>query len=263
MKKLMLAAAVSLMAAGQSYAGSSEQHIVFVHGAHFTAASWQPVQEQLNGKHSTLAVDLPGRNDSIAAKKVDLALSAGYLCKSIGALSGSKILVGHSQGGAVVNAALNICPDEEISSVVYVTAVAPLDKAKVFGLLSKQDDENYFKGINYNESAKMLEIKSADEFAAVFAQDANQAQRDVMAKDAVDEPATIGSEKMSLNQERFAGIDKYYVFANQDKLISLSSQQKIAESIGVKDSFGVDSGHLPMLTQPARLAAILDEIAKR
>jgi len=76
-------------------------------------------------------------------------------------------------------------------------------------------------------------------------------------KYSVAESAPVGGSKVTLNEKRFQEIDKYYVFAKNDRIISLASQQSIAQSINLKSSFQLNSGHLPMLTHSQALADVL------
>ncbi|GAA3921380.1 alpha/beta hydrolase [Litoribacillus peritrichatus] len=235
--------------------------LVFVHGAHFTASSWQQVQTELKDTYPSVAVNLPGRNDKIIPNQVSMELSAGSLCQSLGQISGDKVLVAHSQGGAIVNAALNICPKENIEKIVYVTSVAPLDGEDVFAKLSKADEEHYFQGIRFNEQMELLEISDSEKFANNFAQDASGEQRKWLINSAVAEPAPVGGSKIKLNQQRFDDIEKHYVFAKRDQIISIESQNKIADSLKLKSTFTINSGHLPMLTQSKELANILVQVS--
>ncbi len=231
--------------------------LVLVHGAHFSGNAWAEVQHVLNKQFKNVAVNLPGREDKITPHKVTMALSAGSLCQSLGRIQGNKIIIAHSQGGAIVNESLNVCPSEPITKIIYVTAVSPLNNSEVFSKLSKKDETNYFKGVHFNEPLELLEIGNKKKFANNFAQDATPSQRDWLNEWAVPEPAPVGGSKIKLNKRRFDAIDKYYVFTEQDKIISMESQQNIADSLNLKGTYSINSGHLPMLTHSQELGDIL------
>lgn len=237
--------------------------MVLVHGAHFTATAWERVQAQLGDRIDSHAIDLPGRNDHFLPEKVSLELSAASLCSFMSTIPGDKVVVAHSQGGAVVNASLSLCPDENISKLVYVTAVAPLNGEGVFSKLSKADETHYFAGVSFNEKTMRMDISNPDNFASSFAQDANAEQQQWLKQQAVAEPAGIGEGTIDLNRERFEALDKYYVFAKRDQIISLESQQRTAGDLDLAASFEIDSGHLPMLTHSKALADLLVQISER
>ena len=254
-----LGLAVVLSYSTPTLAGTNTS-LIFIHGANFKANSWKKVQHHLANKVHSIAIDLPGRNDHILPAKADLALAAGILCKAMAEVSGKKILVAHSQGGAVANAALATCPGEAVDKIVYVTSVSPLLDTNVFSLLAEADKNSYFTGLTYDKKAKLIKITDADAMAKNFAHDANSQQLDWIKKESVDEPSALGGSKAMFNEKRYQAIDKYYVFAKNDKIISYATQQKIAQGINLKGSYTLSSGHLPMLTQSKALADTLLKI---
>ena len=261
MTKLAGALTLSIGFSGALMAQSSPT-LVFVHGAHFSGNAWAKVQQELNSKVANIAIDLPGRKDNITPNKVSLELSAAALCTSLGKIKGEKIIISHSQGGAVTNASLGLCPAEAISKLIYVTSVAPLEGESAFDSLSDQDGKNYFNGVVYDEASTLLNISNDDKFAETFAPKANKTQLRWLAKHAVSEPSVLAESKLSLDAERYDNLAKYYAFAKQDKIISLSTQEQIASKLSLTQSFEIDSGHLPMLTHADTLAEIIENIVK-
>lgn len=262
--KIAFASIASLLLAGCSAKQVSNENpakptLVFVHGAHLAANSWQKVVTPLGQQgYEPLAVDLPGRNDSVDPKAVTLTSSAKALCESLNAVEGKVVLVAHSQGGAVVNHSLSICPNSNVQSIAYVAAVAPVSGAKPFSLLSKQDDENYFKAVDYDKKSGWLKIKDAGLFASMFTNaKSSEIKREVVSL-AVREPAAIADGKAEFAADKFARIKKLYVYTLEDKVISLASQRKIAASVAPDSEVVMNTGHVPMLTQPQQLSEILD-----
>ncbi|BCL70098.1 hypothetical protein TUMSATVNIG1_20570 [Vibrio nigripulchritudo] len=238
------------------------ENLVFVHGAHFDARSWRPVSSYLSSDVNVLAVNLPGRNTSEDASKIGLSNSAKSLCENIRSLEGNIHFAAHSQGGAVVHSAIGICPSQSIKSITYITSVAPLVGESAFASLNADDEKHYFKGVSYNENNHRMEIRDWTHFNATFAQDASSSQTKQLRKLAIDEPAHIGEEAVKYGKAELDRISKHYVFANQDKIISLESQLKIANSLNVHSVYSLQTGHLPMLTNAKELAMILDGIVE-
>ncbi|MBN7818282.1 alpha/beta fold hydrolase [Bowmanella yangjiangensis] len=225
--------------------------IVLVHGAHFNAAAWQPLQKELE-KHdlASKAVDLPGRGSDPAPASATLESSAAALCQSLTAISGPIALVVHSQGGAIAHQTLSQCPAVSITDIVYVSAVAPIEGAKPFALLSEADEKHYFSGITYQDG--WMRITNPRAFAETFT--AIPAYYPQVINLAVDEPAATGDGQVNLSVSKLEAIRTSYIFAEQDQIISLASQQKIAASIQPDQQFTLASGHLPMLSMPKALA---------
>jgi len=214
---------------------NTNNSIVFIHGAHFSSDSWQLVQTELtNNEITSYAVNLPGRNDLILPNKISLELSAASLCSFLGTIPNKKMIVAHSQGGAIINASLSFCPEETIEKIVYLTAVAPLNNEGVFTKLNKTDELSYFSGVQYNQQKQLMEISDFEKFSNSFAQDATPKEKNWLLTHSKSEPAPIGEGKMTLSQQPFDSLEKYYIFAKNDQIISLESQKKDSEGFKLK-----------------------------
>ncbi len=250
-----MALPVSVYGAGESGSG---QTLVLVHGAHLTGDSWSEVVKALRASgHEVVAVNLPGRGSSTGFDEVTLGSSARSLC-TVAARHGPKLsFVAHSQGGAVVNHLLGLCPEIIVEKIIYLAAVAPLHGEKPFDMLSKADEENYYRGVVYDEASGLMKIQDAEGFLASFAPQSHSEHSvlgKVILEAAVDEPAVIAEGVVSLDAVRFREIEKYYIYTRGDQIVSLASQQRIASKFKLVDSRTMDSGHLPMFTQPAVLS---------
>ncbi|MGH1438726.1 MAG: alpha/beta hydrolase [Cellvibrionaceae bacterium] len=263
MSHIMLKALVLtvLLIAGFANA-SNTNNLVLVHGAHFTEDSWLQVKAHIKPTAKVVTVNLPGRDGVSNAKDITLTKYAESLCQSLSKLNGDIHIAAHSQGGAVANRALGLCSEVNVQSITYITSVAPLQGQTAFELLNKKDEENYMASMRFDESTHRMHIKDQVLFSDYFAQDANAQQKEVLISTALAEPAHIGDEVMMLKPELFAKIKKYYVFANQDKIITLESQIKIAGQLDLQAVYALDTGHSPMLTQAKPLAQILNRVIK-
>ncbi len=242
---------------------NASTHLVLVHGAHFAADSWSQVKAYIKPITKVVAINLPGRDGVSNAKDITLTDYAEALCQSLSTLHGDIHIAAHSQGGAVANRALHLCPEVKVKSITYVTSVAPTQGQTAFELLNQQDSDNYMASMKFDEATHRMKIKDKDMFASYFAQDANAEQKQTLANIALAEPTHIGDEIIALKPELLAKVAKYYVFANQDKIISLKSQVKIAEQIDLQGVYALDSGHSPMLTQAKPLAQIFNQVIKQ
>lgn len=250
-KHILALLPITLLGCAAQHPAAPAPTLVLVHGAHFNAAAWQPLQNELQkaGIHSQ-AVNLPGRGDDPTPGSATLDSSAAALCQSLADISGAIALVVHSQGGAIAHQALHLCPAVEVSDIVYISAVAPIDGAKPFALLNEADEQHYFSGITYQDG--WMKITNPQAFAETFTADsAHYAQ---VISQAVDEPAATGDGQVNLPAAQLQNIRTSYIFAEQDKIISFASQQKIAASIQPDQQFTLPSGHLPMLSMPQQLS---------
>lgn len=252
---LILASLIFTGCTTQSSAPQTNTTLVFVHGAHLTAQSWQPVEQLLADVNlSTLSVNLPGRSIQEDPKKITLDISSNYLCQAVQNIDGDIIYVAHSQGGAVVNQALSLCPSKQIKHIVYVASVAPLNGEKPFSRLNEADEIHYFKAVEYQEGTGWMAITKPNEFARVFASSDSKSILKTVISEAVNEPALIGDGIIKLDNNAFNQIPKSYIFTEQDKIISLPSQKLIAKHMVLENQSSLNTGHLPMITDPELLA---------
>ena len=227
--------------------------VVFIHGAHLRGSAWQPVATELESAQiASHILDLPGRDNTVTPSSITLNHAANALCERTNALPQPQVWVMHSQGGAVAHEALASCNKAEISNLIYVSAVAPIEGAKPFALLNKDDEDNYFKGVTYKDG--WMKITNQAEYVASFTNTQSHSLKAKVWSQSVDEPAVTGEGKVYLNKTKLDAIPKAYVFAKEDKIISYATQQKIAQSIGATKTYSITSGHLPMITQPVALA---------
>ncbi len=227
--------------------------VVFIHGAHLRGSAWQPVATELESAQiASHILDLPGRDNTVTPSSITLNHAAKALCERTNVLPQPQVWVMHSQGGAVAHEALASCNKAEISNLIYVSAVAPIEGAKPFALLNKDDEDNYFKGVTYKDG--WMKITNQAEYVASFTNTQSHSLKAKVWSQSVDEPAVTGEGKVYLNKTKLDAIPKAYVFAKEDKIISYATQQKIAQSIGATKTYSITSGHLPMITQPVALA---------
>lgn len=236
----------------------NESIMVFVHGAHLTASAWQPVAETLDEKgYHTISINLPGRQDYLSPKDVTLNSSARYLCSAVSHINQSITFIAHSQGGAIVNHAQSICPSVKVDRIIYLASVSPLKGEKPFDRLSKEDETNYFKGVIYNENHGLMVINDKNAFAKIFSSSNNSSTINHVLKLSVNEPASIAEGVVEQDSELYSHIKKFYIFTEQDKIISKASQLKIEDSLNTIKTSSIDSGHIPMITHPNKLVPIL------
>lgn len=252
MKNLILIGILTIL---NTTAMASHTNIHFVHGANLKAKSWDLLRDSVNFR--SLAIDLPGRNDSIAHKSINLTVSAKALCNS---LVGFDTVIVHSQGGAVINHALGLCPEKKIQKIIYISAVVPLPGEKAFQNLSTSDEENYFKGITFDETKLSMVITNADMFLNSFAPKASPEMKRYIWMNSTSEPAAIGDEFVQYDEKEMNKIKKYYIRTLEDKIVSIESQDKMILNAGIESIYSIESGHLSMFIEYENLAKILNEV---
>lgn len=222
--------------------------IVLVHGAHLSGLAWKNVASQLKKwGYKVQTPDLLGRP---IFRTATLDAMATALC---GAIKANSVLVGHSQGGAVINAAVGQCP-EKISRIVYVTAVVPLNGETPFELLAKDSNQEYLKVVTPKQDRTEIKDKSA--FLQVMEPGLDASKFAWLRL--YPEGTALASSKVVFNQEAFAKIPKAYILAEKDPVLTSANQKKYLNRMSLDKVYGMEnSGHLPMLSYPRELSEII------
>jgi pimeloyl-ACP methyl ester carboxylesterase len=236
--------------------------LILVHGALFTSSSWIAVQSYLqeNG-YNVVTMDVPGRaDDGEISYFVTLSKAVDKLCKVVSAQSEPVVLVGHSQGGAIITQALDRCADK-IKALVYVAAVAPLNGEAVFDALSQEDNDNFGQCATLDKMNDVYNINYNGPIREMFMADASPEQVKWSINNMVPEPSRIGDATLYYPEKIFRAMPKYYIETTNDKIISLATQKKIEANIKPDKVYSIISSHSPFLTHPRWLSTYLIEIA--
>ncbi|MES2769671.1 MAG: alpha/beta hydrolase [Bdellovibrionota bacterium] len=247
MKFILVLTALFLVSCSSSPKNPTQKTIVLIHGAHMDGSSWSQVKAILeNNGQEVVAPTMPGRDNN---KNVDLNTYAQVACDQA---PDNSIIVGHSQGGAIANQMVGICP-EKIVKIIYVTAVVPLSGERPFDLMEKRDEKAYAKTVVFKKDR--AEPKNKRAFLRAMAQDFDH--KTTKSPVIYSEPTKVAGTLVKFEAEDFDVIPKAYVFAEADLIITLATQKKYTNRTEFQETYTIVSGHLPMVTKPAALADVL------
>ncbi|MBV6320755.1 alpha/beta fold hydrolase [Duganella violaceipulchra] len=248
MKRTLIATALLASTLGAHAATpATDTTVVLVHGAFADGSSWEKVIPLLQAKGlKVVAVQNPLTSlaDDVAATQ-----------RVVDAQTGKVVLVGHSWGGTVITQAGT---SDKITALVYVAAFAPSegeasanlgkDYAVPPGIASLQAD-----------AAGYLWLP-ADSVSKNFAQDVSPASA-----------ALIAATQGPINAKAFADVTtvaawktkpSYYIAAANDRMIAPALQQAFARKLNAT-TVTLKTSHVPMLSQPARVAEVIIAAAQR
>ncbi|MYM81440.1 alpha/beta fold hydrolase [Duganella sp. FT50W] len=226
---------------------ASDTTIVLVHGAFADGSSWDKVIPILHAKgYKVVAVQNPLSSlaDDVAATQ-----------RVVDAQTGKVVLVGHSWGGTVITEAGT---SDKIKALVYVAAFAP-SEGEASGNLGK----NYAvpPGVpTLTADATGYLWLPADSVAKNFAQDVPAAtagmiyatQGPIAAK-AFGDTTTVAAWKNKAN---------YYIVADKDRMIDPELQRAFAKKLNAVTTT-LPTSHVPMMSQPAKVAEVIIAAAQR
>lgn len=238
--------------------------VVLVHGAWMGASSWDRVAADLRARGlSVKAVELPGHGaDPTPPDRLTLA---GYVDAVLAALpaDGRAVLVGHSMAGMVISAAAERAP-ERIARLVYVAAYLPQNGQSLYQLSAGDADSQVGKYWTQADPKTYSPATiRADGIAEVFCADCSAAdQRALVATHRAEAVPPLGTP-VALSAGRFGSVPRVYVHTLKDRAVSYGLQQRmLAAAGGAARVVTLDSGHLPMLTQPRAVADAIADAAR-
>jgi len=250
MRSLVSPLVAAIVAASPTVALSQStgtvRNIILVHGAFADGSSYAKVIPLLTRQgYNVIAVQNPlsSLSDDVAATK-----------RAIGQLNAPVILVGHSWGGMSITEAGN---DPRVAGLVYICALVP-DSGQTANDVTKA----------YPPTPGLKEAKpDADGYLWMtrqgmdldFVPDLPQAERAIVF-------ATQGPwNSKALSDQAMTPAWKtkpsWFVVGANDRMLPPDYERAIAKHIGATTKV-LTSGHVPMLSQPQAVAAVIMDAAK-
>lgn len=225
--------------------------IVLIAGMWLDGSAWDAVVPELEGRgHRPVALTLPGQGDGNPQATYDDQVAA--MLAAVDATEGPALVVGHSAACALAWVAAD-ARAEKVARVVLVGGMPSADGEAYFGFFEPVDGAVAFPGWEPFEGPD-----SADMSAELKAD---------VAAGAIAVPAAITQGTIQLTDERRYAVPvtmvcPEYSPAEAREWMDGGDIPELAKAITV-DFVDIDSGHWPMFTQPAALAALIDDATKR
>jgi pimeloyl-ACP methyl ester carboxylesterase len=171
--------------------------------------------------------------------------------RTLGRVSSPAILVGHSYGGSVITAAGT---DDRVAGLVYIAALAPDADETSQTLQAKFPTTDVFSHIEVADGRIWLLPDGIECFAGDLPE---EEQALVWATQYVPDADLFGH-----NAEGVAWRSKpsWYIVANNDRTVHPDLERFAANRMGAT-TYGLDSSHVPMLSQPGRVLDVIREAA--
>ena len=261
---LTLGVAATAASAGQAGSETArppvQPTIVLVHGAWADASSFAPVTEELQKKGYTV-LNAPNPLRGLAS---DAANVVAFVNQHT---TGPVVLVGHSYAGSVITEAAVETPT--VTALVYINAYAPdvgenvlqLTSALPGSLLAVPDPSTVFDFVQYPGAAPgdVDTYIKPNLFREVLAADLSARQTKVLA--AGQRPIALSALQTPQTAAAWKTIKSYFFVGTADNAIPGAEQLAMAERAGGYIT-QADAGHLSMLEQPHKVAALIEKAAR-
>lgn len=221
------------------------RNVVLVHGAFADASGWRGVYDNLTARGYRVTMvqnPLTSLADDVAATN-----------RALNRQDGPAILVGHSWGGTVITEA-GIHPN--VAGLVYVSALSP-----DAGETTSQQYEGFTSPPEF-----VLDIgddgygyTAPGSFQAGFAHDVSDADAAFMRDAQV--PINMDVFGTALENAAWRTKPSWAVIATEDKAFAQEMLHHMADRIGARVT-EVSASHAVFMTQPAVVAATIDEAAR-
>jgi pimeloyl-ACP methyl ester carboxylesterase len=231
----------------QSQGTQPVKNIVLVHGAFADGSSWAKVIPILLAKgYNVTAIQNPltSFNDDVAATNRALAMQTGPV-----------ILVGHSWAGVVITQA---GVDPKVVGLVYVAAFGPDAGEAVADINKRYPPPPSFAAPIIDKSGFMS--LSGDAFVKHFSWDLPPAESRVLA--ATQGPILAASFNTKVTQVAWKTKPSWYIVAKMDQAIAPDEERMFAKRMKATTT-ELNTSHVPMLSKPAEVAAIIMEAAMK
>ncbi len=218
--------------------------IVFAHGIWADGSCFNKLIPQLQAEGYEVASAQYGLDTNEA--------NVAATVRTLGRVSSPAILVGHSYGGSVITAAGT---DDRVVGLVYIAALAPDETETSQGQQEKFPVTDVFQHVEVADGRVWM-LPSG---AACFAGDLPEEEQKVVW-------ATHFAPAADLFMHNAPGVawrskPSWYIVANNDHTVHPELERAAAKRMGAT-TYELDSSHVAMLSQPARVLDVIRAAAR-
>ncbi|MFE4832465.1 alpha/beta fold hydrolase [Streptomyces sp. NPDC056672] len=219
--------------------------VVMAHAAWADGSSWNKVIAGLRSEGvKSVAAPLP---------LTSLADDVAALERTLERVDGPVVVVGHAYSGAVIAST----SDEKAASLVYVTALAPDEGETVADVFYR--GERHPRAPELGPDRHDLIWLPEDAFAGAFAQQASAREQALLA--ATQRPLAAGCIGVPVGRPAWRDRPSWFLVAEEDRMIPAENQRFMAGRMKARTRTA-PTDHLPMLTAPAEVVAIVMEAVR-
>ena len=231
---------------------------LLVHGAWHGAWCWQRLTPELKKLGLRWqAPDLPGLGQSQKrwGWRISMAEYGRAVADFAKNIKGDVVPVGHSMGGLVISSAAERSP-HRFRALIYLAAFLPQNGDSLMSLIPADESADFLKIHRLRG-----EFTIHDEaLVPGFYEDCSAEDIALAKRHLRPQAMPPFREAVSLSEERFGRLKRYYIACKEDKAIRYSNQIRMVERVGCEKRYDLPSAHSPFFSHPKLLAECLKEI---
>lgn len=239
--------------------------LVLLHGGAATGRQWDLVLKRL--QTPALAPNVPGRLDrpaDLATLTLDDAVASLAADVDAAAMT-SLVLVAHSSGGLLVPGLVGTL-GPRVRGLVWIAASIPPDGGNGYDCMKPRHRDGLIAGRAgaAREGRALLTppAPSPGQAANAYGGDPlTDEQAEFAASPLRWVPDTTNLYEPALRTSQLARLPRVYLRTLRDRAVPLALQEEMLARLPGTPSIPLDTGHAPMITMPAVLAALLDGFA--
>jgi pimeloyl-ACP methyl ester carboxylesterase len=233
-----------------------------IHGGLHGAWCWSELVAALGARgHAAVATDQPGMGeDRTPPAEVTWESAVAKLVADFDALTEPAVVVGHSAGSTLAAQLAQERP-QRVAAIVDVAGTVPLDGESCVDVLMHQANPvNELVSEAVEQDGTMI-VRPLEHLPKVLYNDCSQEVVAAALSHLHPQPMCLFTGQVSITPEREGTVPRAFVECLRDVGITPGFQRwMIARRPGTR-VLTLDSGHCPMLSQPAALADALGEAA--
>jgi pimeloyl-ACP methyl ester carboxylesterase len=233
---------------------------LLVHGACTGGWCWENLKPLLEADgHKVCAPDMPGLGkDHTPPANVTLADNVEKVSRLLDKMEDQVVLVGHSLGGVTISAVAE-ARRRKIKALVYLSALLP-PPGKSGRDMTALEPESLFRLSRQVSPDGLTYTFARDRLPGLFYADVSPEDRYRAMERLRPQPISISSTPVTLTEDRFGSVPRWYIECTQDNAIRLSLQRKMVKMTPCK-VLTLECGHSPFYSNPEELAEHLEAIA--
>ena len=229
----------------QASAVSGVKNVVLVHGGFVDGSGWQGVYDLLKKDGYNVAI--------VQNPTTSLADDVAVTKRTLAALDGPAILVGHSYGGVVITEAGN---DAKVAGLVYIAAFAPDKGESVSALIENPSPGAPVPPILPPQDGFLYLDRT--QFRASFAADVGAETAAFMADSQV--PWGLDALNGAVSEPAWRSKPSWYLVSTEDRMIPPDAQRAMSKRAGSTVD-EVKGSHAVYVSQPQAVTSIIEKAA--